>query len=109
MGWTQGHSKLKVDVNLTVCLKLWLPLEENKYGPIFRKVLVIIDLVETRHKSIQLANNTIRNPTIFFIFFDIFLSPRRTQEITTGNSSLNKWKTWPVEFFEDYKKYEKKL
>ena len=106
---TQGHSKLRVDVNLTVCLMLWLPLEENKCGPIFRKVLVTIDLVETRHKSIQLANNTIRNPTIIFIFFDIFILLRRTHEVTTRNLSLNKWKTWPVEFFEDCKKYKKTL
>jgi len=40
MGRTQEHSKLKVDVNLTVYLNLWLPLDENKGGPIFRKVLV---------------------------------------------------------------------
>jgi len=105
MGRTQGHPKLKVDVNLTVCLKLWLPLEENKCGPIFRKVLVTIDLVETRHKSIHLANNTIQNPAI--LFFDIFLLLRSTQEVTIGNLSLNKGKTWPVEFFEDCKKYEK--
>ena len=107
MGRTQGHSKLRVVVTLTVCLKLWLPLEENKCGPIFRRVLVTIDLVKTRHKSIQLANNTIQNPAI--LFFDIFLLLRSTQEVTTGNLSLNKWKTWPVEFFEDCEKYEKKF
>jgi len=107
MGRTQGHSKLRVDVNLTVCLKLWLPLEENKCGPIFRKVLVTINLVETRHKSIQLANNTVRKLAIIFIFFDIFLLLRRTQEVTTRNLSLNKWKTWPVGFFEDCEKYKK--
>ena len=104
---TQWHLKLRVDVNLTICLKFWLPLEENKCGPIFRKFLVTIDLVETRDISIQFANNTIRNPTI--IFFDIFLLLRSTQEVTTGNLSLNKWKTWPVEFFEDCEKYEKNL
>jgi len=32
MGWTQENSKLRVDVNLTVYLKLWLPLDENKGG-----------------------------------------------------------------------------
>jgi len=42
-------------------------------------------------------------------FFDIFLLLRSTQEVTTGNLSLNKWKTWPVKFFEDCEKYEKKL
>ena len=68
MGRTQGHLKVMVDMNQTVCLKLWLPLEENKCGPIFQKFLVTIDLVETRDISIQLANNTIRNPAILFIF-----------------------------------------
>jgi len=72
MGRTQGHSKLWVDVNLTACLKLWLPLEENKYGPILQNVLVTIDLLETRHKSLQLENNTIQNPAILFIFLIFF-------------------------------------
>jgi hypothetical protein len=76
-------------------------------GTIFRKFLVTIDLVETRDISIQFANNTIRNPTI--LFFDIFLLLRSTQEVTTGNLSLNKLITWPVEFYEDCEKYEKKL
>ena len=80
----------------------------EQWGTIFRKFLVTIDLVETRDISIQLANNTIRNPAILFIFFDIFLLLRSTQEVTTGNLSVNKWKTWPVEFFEDCEKYEKK-
>jgi len=40
MRQTQEHSKLRVDVNLTVYMKLWLPLDENKGGLIFRKVLV---------------------------------------------------------------------
>ena len=53
-GRTQEHSKLRVDVNLTVYLKLRLPLDENKGGPIFRKVVVTLDLVETRYKSIWL-------------------------------------------------------
>jgi len=44
-----------------------------------------------------------------FYFFDIFLLLSSTQEVTIGNLSLNKWKTWPVEFFEDCKKYENKL
>jgi hypothetical protein len=74
MGRTQEHSKLRVDVNLTVYLKLWLPLDENKGGPIFRKVLVTLDLVETRHKSIRLQNNTIQNPTIFFIFLIFYFT-----------------------------------
>jgi hypothetical protein len=38
--------------------------DEYKGGPIFRKVLVNLDLVETRHKSMRLPNNTIRNPAI---------------------------------------------
>jgi len=66
------NTRIRVDVNLTVYLKLWLPLEKNKGGPIFQKVMVTLDLVEMRHKSIRLPNNTIRNPTIFFIFL-IFL------------------------------------
>ena len=72
MGRTQEHSKLRVDVNLMLYLKLWLPLDENKGGPIFWKVLVTLDLVETRHKSIRLPNNMIRKPTIFFIFLMFF-------------------------------------
>jgi hypothetical protein len=48
-------------------------------------------------------------PCNSFYFFDIFLLLRSTQEVTTGNLSLNKWKTWPVEFFEDCEKYEKNL
>ena len=79
----------------------------EQVGTIFRKFLVTIDLVETRDISIQFANNTIRNPTI--LFFDIFLLLRSTQEVTTGNLSLNKWITWPVEFYEDCEKYEKSL
>ena len=106
MGRTQEHSKLRVDVNLTVYLKLWLPLDENKGGPIFRKVLVTLDLVETRHKSIQLLNNTIRNPA-FFYFFDIFILLRSAKGVTTENLSLSKWQTWPVEFSEDCEKCEK--
>jgi len=47
-----------------------------------------------------------RNPTIFF---DISLLLRSTKEVTTKNLSLNKWKTWPVEFSKDCKKCEKKL
>jgi hypothetical protein len=58
-GRTQEHSKLRVDVNLTIHLKLSLPLDENKGGPIFQKVMVTLDLVETRYKSIRLPNNTI--------------------------------------------------
>jgi len=58
------HLKLRVDVNLIVYLKLWLPPDGNKGGPIFRKVLVILDLVETRQKSIQLPDNTIQNSAI---------------------------------------------
>ena len=109
MGRTQDHSKLEVYVNQTVYRKLWLPLDENKGGPIFRKVLVTLDLVETRHKSIRLPNNTIRNPAIFYYFFDIFLLLRSTKEVTTENLSLNKWKTWPTKFSEDCKKCEKTL
>jgi len=91
-----------------VYLKLWLPLDENKGGLILRKDLVTLDLVETRHKSIWLSNNTIRNPAIFFIFFDIFLLLRSNKEVTTENLSLNKWKTSPAEISEDCKKCEKK-
>jgi len=72
MARTQEHLKQSVDVNLMVYLKLWLPFDENKGDLIFRKVLVTLDLVETRHKSIRLPNNTIRNPTIFFIFLFFF-------------------------------------
>ena len=72
MGRRQEHSKLSVDVNLTVYLNLWLPLDENKGGPFFWKVLVTLDLVKARHKSIRLPDNTIQNPTILFIFFDFF-------------------------------------
>jgi len=39
-GRTQEYSKLREDVNLMLYLKLWLPFDENKGGPIFRKVLV---------------------------------------------------------------------
>ena len=92
MGLPQEHSKLKIDVNLTVYLKLWLPLDENKGGLIFRKVLVTLDLVETRHKSILLPNNMIQNPVIRFIFLNFFLL-RSTKEVTIENLSLNKWKT----------------
>ena len=108
MGRTQEHSKLRVDVNLMVYLKLWLSLDENKGGPIFWKVQVTLDLVVTRHKSIRLPNNMIRNPTIF-LFFDIFLLLRSTKEVSTENLCLNMWKTWPAEFSEDCKKCEKKL
>jgi hypothetical protein len=45
----------------------------------------------------------------FFYFFDIFSSLRSTQEVTTENLSLNKWKTWPVKNSEDGSKIEKKL
>jgi len=72
MGRTQEHWKLRIDVNLTVYLKLWLPLDENKGGPIFRKDLVTLDLVETKHKSIRLPNNMIQNPAILFIFLIFF-------------------------------------
>jgi len=89
MGRTQEHSKLRIDVNLTVYLKLWLPLDENKGGPIFWKVLVTLDLVKTRHKSIWLPNNTIRNPAFFYLF-NIFLLLRSTKEVTIENLSLNK-------------------
>jgi hypothetical protein len=41
-----------------------IPLDVDQGGPIFRKVLVTLDLVETRHNSIRLPNNTIRNPAI---------------------------------------------
>ena len=91
-GWVVGHennmaldSKLKVDVHLKVCLKLWLRLEEKRCDPILRKVLVTIDLVETRHKSIHLANNTIRYPAILFIFFWYF-------SFTLEHSRSNHWK-----------------
>jgi len=107
MGRIQEHSKLKVVMNLKVYLKLCLPLDLNKGGPIFRKVLVTIDLEETRHKSIRLPNNTIRNSANSFYFFDIFLSVRSTKGVTTKNLSLNKWKTWPVEFSEVCEKWEK--
>ena len=107
MGRTQEHTKLRVDVNLTIYLKLWLPLDGNKSGPIFWKVLVTLDLAETRHKSIRLPNNTIRNPTILFYFFDIFLLLRSNKEVTIENLRLNKWKTWPAEISENCKKCEK--
>jgi len=94
-------------VNLTVYLKLWLPLDENKGGLIFQKVLVTLDLVETRHTSIRLPNNTIQNSKI--LFFDIFLLLRITTEVTIENLSLNNLKTWPMEFYEDCKKCEKTL
>jgi len=109
MGRIQEHSKLKVVINLKVYLKLWLPLDLNKGGPIFRKVPVTIDLEETRHKSIRLPNNTIRNSANSFYFFVIFLSVRSTKGVTTKNLSLNKWNTWPVEFSEVSEKWEKKL
>jgi hypothetical protein len=96
-------------VNLTVYLMLLLPLDENKGDLIFQKVLVSIDLVQTRHKSIRLPNIMIRNPAIFFISFDIFILVRSTVGVTTENLSLNKFKTWPAEFFEDCEKCEKKL
>jgi len=107
MGRTHEHSKLRVDVNLTLFLKLRLSLDENKGGPIFRKVLVTLDLVEMRHKSIRLPNNTIRNPTIFFLFFWYFSLTRSTKEVTTENLSLNKWKTSPAEFSQGCEKCEK--
>jgi len=44
-----------------------------------------------------------------FYFFYIFLLLRSTQEVTIGNLSLNKWKTWPVKIFENCEKSEKKL
>jgi len=68
VGQTQEHLKLRVDVNLVVYLNLLLPLDENKGGPIFRSVVVTLDLVETRHKSIRLLSNTIQNPAIFLFF-----------------------------------------
>ena len=46
---------------------------------------------------------------IFSIFFDIFILVRSTEGVTTENLSLNKFKTWPAEFFEDCEKCEKKL
>jgi len=104
-GRTQEHSKLRVDVNLTVYLKLWLPLDDSKGRLILWNVLVTLDLVETRYKSIRLPNNMIRNPA-FFNFIDIFLLLRSTKEVTRENLSLNKWKTWPAEFSEDWEKCE---
>ena len=65
---TQEHSKLRVDVNLTIYLMLLLPLDENKGDLIFKKVLVSLYLVQTRHKSIRLPNNMIRNLAIFLFF-----------------------------------------
>jgi len=107
MGRTQELPNVRIDVNLMVYLKLWLPLDENKGGPIFRKVLVTLDLLETRHKSIRLPNNTIWNHASFFYFFNIFVWLRSTKEVTPENLSLNKWKTWPAEFSEDCEKCEK--
>jgi len=107
MGRTQEHLKLRVFVNLTLFLKLWLPLDENKGDPIFRKVLVTLDFVEMRQKSIRLPNNTIRNPTIFLFFWYLSLT-RSTKEVTIPNLSLNKWKTSPAEFSEDCEKCENK-
>jgi len=46
-------------------------------------------------------------PRNSFCFFDIFLLLRSTIEVTIENLSLNKWKTWPVEFYEHCKKCEK--
>ena len=108
MGRTQEHLKLRVHVNLTVYLKLWLPLDENKGGPIFQKVLVTLDLVETRHKLIRLPNNTIWNPAIaaprlLWLSTDAArlissrrLSPlpanRRTQARTRKNATSCRWK-----------------
>jgi len=74
MGRTQEHSNLRVDVNVMVYPKLWLQLDENKGGLIFRKVVVTLNLVELRHESIRLLNNTIRNPTIIFIFLIFFFN-----------------------------------
>ena len=45
----------------------------------------------------------------FFLFFDIFSSLRSTKEVTTKNMSLNKWKTWPMEFSKNLLKIDKNL
>ena len=45
--------------------------------------------------------------TFSFYFFDIFSLLRSTKEVTTENMSLNKWKTWPVEFLENLLKIDK--
>ena len=47
--------------------------------------------------------------TFSFYFFDIFCSLRSTKEVTIENMSLNKWKTWPVEFSKDELKIDKNL
>jgi len=104
---TQEHSKLRVDMNLTVYLKLRLPLDENKGDQIFQKVLVSLDLVQTRHKSIRFPNNMIWNRATFLFFFDIFLLVRSTKGVTIENLSLNKWKTWPAEFSKDCENVKK--
>ena len=48
--WNYAYKNSKIDV--------------NKGGLIFRKVLLTLNLVETRHKLIWHANNTIRNLAI---------------------------------------------
>jgi len=73
MGRTKEHSKLRVDVNLMVYLKLWLPLDEKKGGPIFRKVLV------TRFGGDETKTNLASKqhdpkPYNFFYIFDIFFT-----------------------------------
>ena len=44
-----------------------------------------------------------------FLFLDIFSSLRSTKEVTTKNMSLNRWKTWPMEFSEDVLEIDKNL
>jgi len=105
-GRTQEHSKLRVDVNLTIYLKLWLPLDEKKGDLIFQKVCNSrFGVDETQIDPASEQHDT--KPCNFFYFFDIFLLVRSTTGVTTKNLSLNKWKTWPAEFFEDCKKCEK--
>ena len=67
MGRTQEHSKLRVDVNLMVYLKLWFPHDENKGDPIFWKVLVTLDLVGTRQID-PASEQHDPKPCISFIF-----------------------------------------
>jgi len=108
MGRTQEHSKLRVDVHLTVYLNLWLPLDENKGGPIFQKVLVTRfggDETQTDPASEQHEPKSCN----FSYFLNIFLLLRSAKEVTTENLNLKKWKTWPAEFPEDCEKCEKKL
>ena len=47
--------------------------------------------------------------TFLFYFFDIFPLLRSTKEVITQNMSSNKWKTWPVEFSENWIKIDKNL